>query len=167
MTTLNYKKGDATRPVSNGNIVIPHIVNDIGAWGSGFVMAISKRWPGLRQEYLKWHNREIKDPPFGLGETQFIEAEPTITVANMCAQHSVGSAIGPPIRYDAVRKCMEAVTVFCKKKNASAHMPFIGCGLAGGKWEEIEKIVQETLIAGKVNVTVYDYAGEFATLVNK
>ncbi len=36
-------------------------------------------------------------------------------------------------------------------------MPRIGCGLAGGKWEEIEKIIIRTLIHRQVDVYVYDF----------
>lgn len=43
MKDIQYKKGDATNPIDNGNKVIVHICNDIGAWGKGFVMAISKK----------------------------------------------------------------------------------------------------------------------------
>lgn len=39
--------------------------------------------------------------------------------------------------------------------DASVHMPRIGCGLAGGKWNEIEKIIEKTLIKNKIKV--YDY----------
>ncbi|RKW18275.1 MAG: Appr-1-p processing protein, partial [Capnocytophaga sp.] len=44
MTEIKYIKADATFPQSEGNIIIPHICNDIGAWGKGFVLALSKRW---------------------------------------------------------------------------------------------------------------------------
>ena len=36
-------------------------------------------------------------------------------------------------------------------------MPRIGCGLAGGKWEEIEPIIERTLATAGVEVTVYDF----------
>lgn len=36
-------------------------------------------------------------------------------------------------------------------------MPRIGCGLAGGRWEEIGPIVEETLCEESVSVTVYDF----------
>jgi hypothetical protein len=35
-------------------------------------------------------------------------------------------------------------------------MPRIGCGLAGGKWEVVGKIVEEELLRSGVPVTVYD-----------
>jgi hypothetical protein len=37
-------------------------------------------------------------------------------------------------------------------------MPRIGCGLAGGNWEEIEPIIEETLGAQSVPVSVYDFS---------
>lgn len=36
-------------------------------------------------------------------------------------------------------------------------MPRIGTGLAGGKWQEIETIVNDTLSAADIAVTVYDF----------
>ena len=43
-----------------------------------------------------------------------------------------------------------------KKLGASVHMPRIGSGLAGGKWEQVEGIIREELTAADVAVTVYD-----------
>jgi hypothetical protein len=37
---------------------------------------------------------------------------------------------------------------------ATVHMPRIGSGLAGGDWNRIESIVNETL--GFIEITVYD-----------
>jgi hypothetical protein len=36
-------------------------------------------------------------------------------------------------------------------------MPRIGCGLAGGKWEQIEPIIERTLLNKNVEVYVYDF----------
>lgn len=38
----------------------------------------------------------------------------------------------------------------------SVHMPRIVCGLAGGKWEEVGKIVVDEFAKSGVLVTVYD-----------
>jgi hypothetical protein len=40
--------------------------------------------------------------------------------------------------------------------NASVHMPRIGCGLAGGTWEEVEPLVDAELLKRGFTVTVYD-----------
>ena len=42
--TIQYLKGDATAPKTHGKKIIVHVCNDIGKWGKGFVLAISKRW---------------------------------------------------------------------------------------------------------------------------
>jgi hypothetical protein len=36
-------------------------------------------------------------------------------------------------------------------------MPRIGCGLAGGKWEEIEPLIKEELSAKGIKTVVYDF----------
>ena len=40
---IQFITGDATAPIGKGNRIIAHVCNDIGAWGAGFVLAISKR----------------------------------------------------------------------------------------------------------------------------
>ena len=42
---IAYTTGDATAPEGDGPKIIVHVCNDVGGWGRGFVMAISKRWP--------------------------------------------------------------------------------------------------------------------------
>ncbi len=49
--TIQYLKGDATNPTGDNNKVIVHICNDLGKWGKGFVLAISKRWSKPEQVY--------------------------------------------------------------------------------------------------------------------
>ncbi|GAB5527155.1 MAG: hypothetical protein Roseis2KO_50270 [Roseivirga sp.] len=44
-----------------------------------------------------------------------------------------------------------------KELAASVHMPRIGCGLAGGKWEKIEPLIEKTLITNQINTFVYDF----------
>jgi len=41
--------------------------------------------------------------------------------------------------------------------SASVHMPRIGCGLAGGRWDRIEPLIVATLCTRDVDTTVYDF----------
>ena len=76
----------------------------------------------------------------------------------MVAQHGYqATAQGPPIRYDAVRMCLKKLAAEAKSLEASVHMPRIGCGLAGGKWEEIEPIITDELTSQGIEVSVYDF----------
>ena len=146
---IHYLTGDATAPVGTGNKVIAHICNDIGAWGAGFVLALSKRWPQPKEEYLKIR------PALVLGLVQLVQVEKEIWVANMVAQKDIRVRDGvPPIRYAALKECLTTLSHDAKELRASVHMPRIGCGLAGGRWEMVEPLVQETLSG--TEVFVYD-----------
>jgi O-acetyl-ADP-ribose deacetylase (regulator of RNase III) len=157
MSSIRYVKGDATQPQAKGNRIITHICNDLGGWGKGFVLAISKRWPEPEAAYRSWHKDRSKNE-FSLGAVQLIQVEPYIWVANMVTQHGMKTGSkGPPIRYEAVRLCLAKVAAQARELVASVHMPRIGCGLAGGRWEEIEPIIDEELVSKGIEVTVYDF----------
>lgn len=53
--SITYLKDDATCPQAKGNRVICHICNDIGGWGKGFVLVLSRRWPEPEAGYRSWH----------------------------------------------------------------------------------------------------------------
>jgi len=156
MKGIQYTKGDATSPQSENNKVIVHICNDIGGWGKGFVMAISKRWKKPENQYKEWFKSKND---FELGKVQFVQVEEDLWVANLIGQHKInkdenGNA---PIRYDAIEDGLKEVALFAKENNASIHMPRIGCGLAGGKWKMIEPIILKTLSNNDIEVVVYDF----------
>jgi O-acetyl-ADP-ribose deacetylase (regulator of RNase III) len=154
---IHYLKGDATVPQAAGIKIIAHICNDIGGWGKGFVLAISKRWPEPEANYRKWH-RERSGNDFALGAVQMIAVERYIYIANMVAQRGTKTGSnGVPIRYEAVEKCLETLGNKAKELNASIHMPRIGCGLAGGNWNKIEPIITATLLKQDIPVYVYDF----------
>ncbi len=157
MNAIRYIQGDATQPQAKGNRVIAHICNDLGGWGKGFVVAISKRWPEPEAEYRAWHKSRSKND-FGLGAVQLVQVEPFIWVANMVAQRGMKTGSnGPPIRYEAVRTCLRKLATEARRLEASIHMPRIGCGLAGGRWDQIEPIIHEELVSQGLAVTVYDF----------
>lgn len=123
--------------------MIAHICNDRGGWGKGFVLALSKKWPEPEQYYRRWY---ASKKLFDLGAIQVVEVRPSLWVVNMIAQHGYkAGSNGPPIRYDALKKCLESLNIEAGGFGASIHMPKIGTGLAGGKWELIEPIIQEAL----------------------
>lgn len=158
MKEITYLKGDATQPQASGNKIIAHICNDIGGWGKGFVLAISRRWAEPEKAYREWYNNRLSES-FGLGDIQIVQAENEIYVANMIAQHGIipTRETGAPIRYEAVNDCLEKLRTEAKKLDASVHMPRIGCGLAGGTWDRIEPIILKTLSENDIDVYVYDF----------
>ncbi|MEU3952113.1 macro domain-containing protein [Streptomyces achromogenes] len=157
MSEITYVRGDATVPSVKGVKVIAHVCNDIGGWGKGFVLALSRRWPEPEAAYRAWH-RDRAHNDFGLGAVQLVRVEPSVWVANMVGQRGVkrGSK-GVPVRYEAIDTALTRLADEAIRLGASVHMPRIGCGLAGGKWSRVEPLVAGRLAARGIAVTVYDH----------
>lgn len=157
MTHLHFHQGDATVPLGAGAKVICQVCNDVGGWGKGFVVAISRRWPEPEARYREWH-AQGEAGGFRLGAMQLVTVGPGLSVANLIAQHGLRPSQGlPPIRYEALRECLATLASEAKALTASVHMPRIGCGLAGGSWPEVEALIDQTLLAADVPVHVYDF----------
>jgi O-acetyl-ADP-ribose deacetylase (regulator of RNase III) len=156
MSEIKYVIGDATQPIGPGPKYIVHCCNDIGVWGRGFVLAVSKRWPWVRDEYKSWFF-DRKDTLFELGSVQFVPVAEDIVVVNLIGQSGIASRENTcPVQYWAIEKGLYMVACEAGRNNASVHMPRIGCGLAGGSWDRIETIINNTLIRSDIDVTVYD-----------
>lgn len=82
MNTINYVIGDATAPEGDGPKIIVHVCNDIGAWGAGFVMALSRKWEAPEREY-----RALSK--YRLGKVHLVAVEKNLHVANMIGRAHV------------------------------------------------------------------------------
>mgnify|MGYP001606700477 CR=1 FL=1 len=155
MKTIKYIKGDATETIDSGDRCIIHICNDIGLWGAGFVLSLSKKWP---QPGAAYRILAASEMPGMLGETQEILVQPGLWVINLIAQRGVRSSTNKqPLDYNVLRSTLLKEVDFIKSKcNSSVHMPRIGCGLGGGKWNDVKEILESTLCLNDIQVTVYD-----------
>mmetsp|Transcript_12291 Transcript_12291/g.49312 ORF Transcript_12291/g.49312 Transcript_12291/m.49312 type:complete len:169 (+) Transcript_12291:142-648(+) len=157
---LQFLQGDATHPSEEARpAVIVHVCNDKGKWGRGFVLAVSKRWWGPERTYLE----PFKHTGEKLGIVQFVSVEEDLWVANMIAQHGIGTR-SRRLQYDHLATCLSKVMSWIEERRMcgldrpiTVHMPRIGCGLAGGEWEQVEDIVRTTLVDQGVAVFVYDF----------
>jgi O-acetyl-ADP-ribose deacetylase (regulator of RNase III) len=157
MSEITYVRGDATAPSVKGVKVIAHVCNDIGGWGKGFVLALSRRWPEPEAAYRAWHRRRASND-FGLGAVQLVQVEPYVWVANLVGQRGVRTGSkGVPVRYEAIDAALARLAGEAAELDASVHMPRIGCGLAGGKWSRVEPLITERLVRRGIAVTVYDH----------
>lgn len=157
MTPIRYLAGDATSPVGSGPKIIVHCCNDIGVWGAGFVLALSKRWEEPERRYRQWAET-LRDQELPLGEVQFVQVERDITVGNLIGQHGTWRERGhPPVRYEALAKGFDAVAEWARSAAASVHMPRLGCGLAGGDWRRVEPLILGALSTFDIPVCVYDF----------
>ncbi|MEU3997870.1 macro domain-containing protein [Streptomyces fungicidicus] len=157
MSGITYVRGDATVPSVKGVKIVAHVCNDIGGWGRGFVLAVSRRWPEPERAYRTWH-RERASNDFALGALQLVRVERYVWVANMIGQRGVRTGSkGVPVRYEAIGTALGLLAGRATELNASVHMPRIGCGLAGGTWSRVEPLITERLVRRGVPVTVYDH----------
>ena len=155
MEKIKYVKGDATHPQGEGRQLIIHCCNDIGKWGKGFVVALSRRWKEPEKQYRIWYK---KSKDFKLGNIQAVRVEKEIAVVNMIGQKDIYKKGGvPPIRYKAIESCLTKVADLAEKYGASVHAPQFGAGLAGGKWNVIEGMLQELICSRDIPVTVYKW----------
>lgn len=157
--TIQYVVGDATKPQGEGAKIIAHCCNNVGAWGAGFVLALSKRWKRPEHFYRDWFQRVGPDQfRKSLGKTQLVQVTKDIYVANIIGQEGVGRQ-KVPIRYEALSNGFSRIARYVQQHpelNFSIHMPRIGCGLAGGSWSKIEPLIHTYLIQEGIPVTVYD-----------
>lgn len=159
---IHYIKGDAINPLINKGeySVICHCCNTLGAWGAGFVLALSKRFPKVKEHYLSL----IKSINSGerLGKVGFVKTNKNIVVANILAQDRIYRSVDGkiPLNYDALREGFRNVyNKFIGYKDIpfTIHMPRIGCGLAGGDWNIVENIIKDEFIKNGIDVYVYDF----------
>ena len=95
VTALTIVRGDATSPQAKGPKIIAHICNDLGGWGKGFVVAVSRRWPEPERDYRQWHRDRARND-FGLGAVRLVPVLPGLWVANMVAQHGMRTGSAGP-----------------------------------------------------------------------
>jgi O-acetyl-ADP-ribose deacetylase (regulator of RNase III) len=86
--------------------------------------------------------------------------ESDLGVVTMVAQHGYGPSARPRLRYLALRECLDQVAKIAASQNATIYMPRIGAGEAGGRWEVIRELIDETLCRKGIAVTVYTLPGE-------
>jgi len=173
VNNIKYLYGDLFDLVKDyESVVIPHVCNNKGAWGAGFVLPLAKKYPITRQEYLNWYNSTysneiIPDTPpeviiegdnLDLGEIQFIKVEPKIYVCNMVAQTRGGER---PLYYNHLCKCMDELANVMERcvSPSLTHIlcPQFGAGLAGGDWNIIKQLINDCWIRAGLNVTIVKY----------
>lgn len=145
------------------NVVIAHGVNCRGGFGSGIAGQIAKKYPKVREEYLKYHNEvgwQLADIQIiGCGELM----GPTSTNPNSyykpriivnCATQDAYLPRGVlHANYHAIERVCKKLRHFCKEENHTLALPKIGCGLAGGDWNAVEEIYQN--VFHDMDVKVY------------
>ena len=84
-------------------------------------------------------------------------SENQIVVINAYTQYWHGrnkpDHVNIPLDYDALRLCMRKINH--NFKGLHIGLPKIGCGLAGGDWSTVSKIIEEELFDMEVTIVNY------------
>lgn len=133
---IEYIKGDATSPVCDG--VLVHVCNDVGAWGAGFVLSLSARYPETKDLY-KSHDGSLY-----LGMCIPQRLSENLRVVHMIAQSGLKSKNNPhPLSMEHLKECLTKVSK--RYPDSVIHMPKIGSGLGGGDWSVIEGVIESSM----------------------
>ena len=138
-------------------VFIPHVVNNMGVMGAGFVVPLKKKWPEVEKAYLNWYAQG----DHGLGQIHAWTVESNVTVINMVAQTL--DKTQRPLSYSALGKCLEdmASHIFDKSNSeipVQIHAPMFGAGLAGGDWNIIKALIGDAF--PYVDVHIYFLEGQ-------
>lgn len=147
-----YKKGDLLEAPED---IIAHGCNAVGGFGSGVAGQIAKKYPEAKYSYKNEHE-------YGSLQLGYIDV---VTIReNLKVQKRIINCVTQQeylprgichANYDAINECMLKVKRYAKAMgNLSIAIPKIGCGLAGGDWQIVEKILE--VVFYDYNITVYE-----------
>jgi len=148
--------------LSRRTIIIPHVCNNLNSYGAGFAEAVAQEFPLAKENY---HMLVLKQ---NLGYSQFVNVyekyKNSIIIANMICQNGFRSKTNNrPLNYGHLVICMCKVRQFAidlqknvkdEQHTVEIYCPKFGGGLAGGKWEFIENLIQD-LWTDQFNVYLY------------
>jgi O-acetyl-ADP-ribose deacetylase (regulator of RNase III) len=151
-----FAVGDVTQH-ADGPLVVAHVVSDAArTWSRrGVGRALAARFPTASSAFHYW---SIAAPDnLVLGNVHFIDVgrDRPIVVASMVAQHGYGPTAQPRLVYQALASALQAVATRAQRAGASVHLPRIGAGEAGGRWDLIEQEIDRSLVRAGIPVTVY------------
>lgn len=136
--------------IVNGNLldakenIIMHQVNCQGVMGSGVAKQIKEKYPSVYAAYSSWCKEHNNNPHFLLGSMLPVATgEDGKIVLNLFAQEKYGRD-KCYTDYGALRRCLQRVNF--AYHGCSLALPYgMSCGLGGGDWRIVAKIIEEEL----------------------
>ena len=125
--------------------IICQQVNCCDAIGAGISGDIIDKYPIVKHQYHKFCGINSKHELFG--RMQVVQVSDKLFVANIFSQLDFGDSMVT----GAVYTNMETLTTILKRMDEVSDKPLyvpdhIGCGLAGGDWDEFLNIMKDTAI---------------------
>ena len=144
-------KGDLIALAKTGEFdVIAHGCNCFCNMGAGIAKSIKEAFPLVALD----DSNTIKGDNLKLGTIRSVgvtRKTSQFVVVNAYTQYRYGRGLHAD--YEAIRSCMKYLKEQYSGKRIG--LPLIGCGLAGGDWNIVSKIIEEEL--GDEDVTIVEY----------
>ena len=151
---ITYKNGDLLTSDCN---IICHQVNCQGVMGSGIAKQIRETYPLVYKCYMSLYKNDRPK----LGEIGICPLDNGRWVINMYSQNHFLPRGICHTDYYAFTKCIQqikevAVNRVARGDKIKIGFPYkIGCGLAGGDWSIVEKILTDTFLNENLEVEIW------------
>lgn len=123
--------------------IIVQQVNCQNAMGAGLARQLMTKWPVIAERYHEFCSKHV--PRELLGTCLPVSVTPTVTVVNIFGQLHYGNAARTNRCYTNYAALIDGIRRTCAKfPGRNIYLPYhIGCGLAGGNWDYVQRQLQE------------------------
>lgn len=139
MTKIVTKVGNLLN-VDKGWLV--HCANAQGIMGSGVALGIKNLYP----EVFAHYRSAYETSGLTLGTNNVFPVSNTLVIVNSIGQKDFGSG-RRFVSYDAIQECFDSLNSLIDNSDypKEIHIPKLGAYRAGGNWEIIREIIEQTM----------------------
>lgn len=155
---LSFVTGDLLDVDGDAPVVFAHVVSDaMRGWARfGVAGALGRAFPDFAGVYRSWtlaHPDHLQ-----LGSMHYVSRDvggrPT-GVASLVVQSGFGRGSTDRLHYDALDTALKQLRVEATRADAVVHVPRLGAGRAGGRWDRVEELLSANLVQEGVPVVVH------------
>lgn len=132
--------------IKKGNVldakekIIGHQVNCFGVAG-GLAGAVFRKWPYAKNDYMQLIKHVQPKSLIGMAHYTGEQRDGHI-ICNLFGQFEPGAAYNPK----RLEQSLEQLGNFARAMDYSVALPWkLSCGIAGGDWEEVQRIIERTM----------------------
>lgn len=146
-------EGDLLDMFENGQFdVIVHGCNCFNNMNAGIAGKIIRRWPVVAD----YDNLTVRGDPAKLGTIGFVPIGNSQWIINAYTQFGYGTH-RRQVEYGAVRSCMTKIfQAYEGDEKFRIGFPLIGCGLAGGDWDVVSRIIEDELLGCDYTIVTFN-----------
>lgn len=141
---IKYVNGNLLEATEN---IIGHQVNCKFVMRAGLAKQIRHKYPKVYDSYMSASKQNDL-----LGKVQIVNINNERTVANLFTQYNYGRT-GLYTDYRALEEALVKLRQYSSKNNLDIALPYgLGCGLAGGDWNKVIKIIEDAFDGYRVSI---------------